>query len=172
MCEDVPVNQMIAQEICRRAGIECVVSDNGQAGIEVLKVDGQFDAILMDCHMPVMDGFEATQKIREMTAQGILSRIPIIALTANALSGDREKCLDAGMDDYLAKPFEIDQFLEKILAHVPTASPERLPNSARTQSTDFIFDIEKLMTQVRDRSLALELGRKFSANFPRVSGRT
>ena len=166
ICEDVPVNQMIAEEICRGAGIECVVSDNGKSGIEVLEMDSRFDAIFMDCHMPVMDGFEATKKIREMTAQGTLPRIPIIALTANALSGDREKCLDTGMDDYLAKPFEIDQFLEKILTHVPTASPEKLPDSVHTQSTESIFDIEKLSTQVEDRSLALEFARKFTETFP------
>jgi CheY-like chemotaxis protein len=75
---------------------------------------GPFDLVLMDCQMPEMDGFEATRALRELEVKRGGPRIPIIALTAQALEGDRERCLDAGMDDYLAKPFKPDQ-LGKVL---------------------------------------------------------
>lgn len=162
ICEDVPVNQMFAKEICRRAGIECVVSENGKIGIETLKTDKQFDAVFMDCHMPVMDGFEASRQICELVKQGVIKDIPIIALTASALSGDREKCLDAGMDDYLTKPFEIDQFLEKIHQHI-----EAPAMTEQTESSDPVFDIEKILSQIDDREFALSIAGQFAETLPR-----
>lgn len=171
ICEDVPVNQMFAKEICRKAGIECIVSENGRAGIRTLEKDSQFDIIFMDCDMPVMDGFEASRRIRKMTELGLIPRIPIIALTASALSGDREKCLEAGMDDYLTKPFEIDQFLEKIQHHSLKTTSEIQPRSLeQSQSPVSIFNIEKLAEQFEDRAFALDLARQFSESFSNFRG--
>ena len=106
--EDNAVNQMIAVEFLKRSGFECRVADDGQKGLEALAAE-PYDLVLMDCQMPEMDGFEATRSIREGEASGQTfctsgGRLPVIALTANAIKGDREKCLEAGMDDYLTKP--------------------------------------------------------------------
>ena len=168
ICEDVPINQMFAKEICRQAGIECVVCDNGQVGIATLQSDAQFDTIFMDCHMPVMDGFEATREIREMQENGSIPRIPIVALTANAVAGDRDKCLEAGMDDYLAKPFEINQFLEILQIHA-SASPSHKsqPNTAEKATIGApVFDIEKLLSQINDRVFVMEIAEEFAETLP------
>ncbi|KOR27737.1 hypothetical protein TI03_06255, partial [Achromatium sp. WMS1] len=108
--EDNIANQVILKSIVKRLGHSSVIANHGVEAIEYLKKEN-FDLIFMDCHMPVMDGFEATRQIR---SQG--SRIPIVALTAYAMPGDREQCLAAGMDNYLAKPFNI-QRLTTILAY-------------------------------------------------------
>src|SRR5205823_2297441 len=84
---------------------------------------GDFDVILMDVQMPEMDGLEATAAIRVLE-QGTGRRIPIVALTAHAMKGDRERCLDAGMDDYVAKPIQAED-LQRVLAHLPAAGPPR-----------------------------------------------
>jgi PAS domain S-box-containing protein len=106
LAEDNHVNRVFAGELLRQAGVECRAVENGRQALEALAVE-RFDLVLMDCQMPEMDGFTASQRIREMEADGQLpGRLPVIALTANAIRGDRERCLAAGMDDYLSKPFE------------------------------------------------------------------
>jgi CheY-like chemotaxis protein len=87
-------------------GVNSVHASDGTEAVELFRTR-RFDAVLMDCEMPVMDGFAATRLIREYEAQSGLPRTPVIALTANALSGDREHCLAGGMDDYLSKPIEL-----------------------------------------------------------------
>jgi two-component system sensor histidine kinase/response regulator len=94
-------------------GCRCTLAADGRRALEALEHDG-FDAVLMDCEMPEMDGFEATAAMRLREVAGGKARVPIIALTAGAVEGDRDKCLAAGMDDYLSKPFSIDQ-LEAVL---------------------------------------------------------
>lgn len=108
--EDNPINQMLARRLLERMGHEVVVAEDGAKGVE--RVAGaRFDLVFMDCQMPVMDGYAATAGIRALGARGTL---PIIALTANAMQGDRELCLEAGMNDYLAKPVSPDQLSEVI----------------------------------------------------------
>ena len=101
----------MAREILRKLGHECHAANNGREAVELARRE-RFDCVLMDCHMPVMDGFAATCQIREdeaaLAAEGPSRRLPIIALTANAIKGDREACLAAGMDDYLTKPIQPD----------------------------------------------------------------
>jgi len=115
LVEDNPVNQTVIEAMLRSLGcVVCVVGDGAQAIHEV----GQqpFDAVLMDCRLPIVDGYEATRRIRQLPEH---ARLPIIALTANALLGDREACLHAGMNDYLAKPFkrtDLKQILQRWLA--------------------------------------------------------
>ena len=114
LVEDAPVNQELGMEMLKHLG--CVV-DTAENGVEALEamLRAHYDIVLMDCQMPVMDGYEATRKIRERernAAEGLPPGIPaphivIIALTAHAMTGDRQLCLDAGMDDYLSKPFSM-----------------------------------------------------------------
>jgi CheY-like chemotaxis protein len=112
--EDDPVNQMVASQLLTRVGILVDIAGNGQEALNALQ-DKTYDAVLMDVMMPGMDGLAATRVIR----QTLRLDLPIIALTANAIKGDREKCLEAGMDEYLTKPVEIQrlyQTLEKLMA--------------------------------------------------------
>lgn len=111
--EDNAINQEVALGMLEKIGFTGDVADNGQEGVDAI-ANGNFDLILMDCQMPVLDGYEATKAIREREIENGESRIPIIALTANAMIGDSEKCLAAGMDDYMSKPFEEHVLEEKI----------------------------------------------------------
>ena len=113
LAEDNPVNQMVARRILEKVGHSVAVVDNGRHALEACQ-EHRFDLILMDVQMPEMDGFEATGAIRALEAQTppeSRSRIPILAMTAHALSGTRERCLQAGMDGYLAKPIRLEELL-------------------------------------------------------------
>lgn len=125
LAEDNPVNQGVAEGMLRRLGCEIDCVANGQEAVDAL-THAAYDLVLMDCQMPVMDGFTATQRIRELEAEGRLERLPIIALTAHAMQGDREACLSHGMDDYLSKPFNLNQLYEVLTRWLP----ERLDLSA------------------------------------------
>ncbi|HVX85788.1 MAG TPA: response regulator [Phycisphaerae bacterium] len=119
LVEDHEVNQMVAAELLAQAGYACELASNGKEALERV-AKAPFDLVLMDCQMPEMDGFEATRQIRRRESSGGLHtrgrRMPIVALTANALAGDRELCLAAGMDDYLSKPLQPEAMLAKIAA--------------------------------------------------------
>jgi CheY-like chemotaxis protein len=106
VAEDNDINQVVIESLLSQIGIVCRLAENGVETLKLLKADdkGDFNFILMDCQMPIMDGFQATKIIRNSPEFSKVRNIPIIALTANALSGDREKCLSAGMDEYLSKP--------------------------------------------------------------------
>jgi signal transduction histidine kinase len=106
LVEDNPVNRMLAVAMLGNLGIEVTEAENGLVALQHLE-KSRFDLVLMDCQMPVMDGFEATREIRAREHGALAARIPIIAVTANALSGDSEQCLQAGMDAHLAKPFTL-----------------------------------------------------------------
>jgi signal transduction histidine kinase/FixJ family two-component response regulator len=108
LAEDNIVNQEVAKSLLAVLACDCTVADNGQRVVELMAAPHEFDLILMDCQMPEMDGYEATRRVRELEA-GSGRRTPIIALTANAMVGDREQCLAAGMDDFLSKPFQLHQ---------------------------------------------------------------
>ena len=113
VAEDNPVNQMIAKAMLEKQGHEVDMVINGVQAVEAFQ-ESSYQLILMDMHMPEMDGLEATRKIREL--EGEQQKVVIVALTANALTSDREKCIAAGMNDYLSKPFNIAQ-LEALIAH-------------------------------------------------------
>src|SRR5260221_1358358 len=126
LVEDNPVNEELALHMLKHLGCTCEVAHHGREAL-VASEGESFDAVLMDCQMPEMDGFEATAAIRLREAsQGADRRLPIIALTAGAVEGDRDKCLAAGMDDYLSKPFSLDQLertLRRWLPAVPAMEP-------------------------------------------------
>ena len=125
LAEDNEVNQLVATEVLSKGGYACdVVSDGKQAVAQA--ISGGYDLVLMDCQMPVMDGFEAVRHIRKheaaLTAAGAkYRRLPIVALTANAVKGDRERCLEAGMDAYVTKPLDPRQLLETIAEQLKAA---------------------------------------------------
>jgi CheY-like chemotaxis protein len=112
LVEDNLVNQKLARTWLTRWGITCTVAENGAQALERLS-ERRFDLVLMDCQMPVMDGFEASARIRAQENPEIRA-IPIIAMTANAMAGDRERCLAAGMDDYISKPISTNYLKEAI----------------------------------------------------------
>jgi len=107
LVEDNPVNQLVAKGILGKLGCEVIVSGHGAQALEQLELH-HFDLVLMDCNMPVMDGYEASRQIRQ---SGRWPQLPIIALTANAMPEERERCLAAGMSDYLAKPFRREELV-------------------------------------------------------------
>ena len=117
LAEDNLVNQKIAVQVLSKAG--CIVDtvETGQEALAALE-KGPYDVVLMDCQMPIMDGFTATLRIR--ASDQAFRTIPVIAVTANAMSGDRERCLAAGMDDYLSKPIKPSQLIEMITQYVAT----------------------------------------------------
>ncbi len=126
LVEDNEINQMIARAMLESLGCTVESAGNGREAIERMAAD-RYDLVLMDCQMPEMDGFDATRAWRKREA-GDPARLPIIALTASALEGDRERCLDAGMDDYLAKPFvrgQLASVLERWAPGAPRPRPAR-----------------------------------------------
>ncbi|TYK67011.1 PAS domain-containing hybrid sensor histidine kinase/response regulator [Colwellia echini] len=115
LVEDNRVNQLVAQGLLKRFGLTAEVAVNGVEALALLKnCEQPFSAILMDCQMPEMDGYEATRRIRENKYNEFDKAVPIIAMTANAMKGDREKCIISGMSDYLTKPINPELLLEKL----------------------------------------------------------
>ncbi len=115
LVEDNLINQQIAQAMLEKVGVKVELAGNGQQALEALD-RGRFALILMDIGMPVMDGLEATRRLRQREALGGLPRTPVIALTAHTTATDRQACIDAGMDDFLPKPFNraaLEQIVER-----------------------------------------------------------
>ncbi|MFA7330079.1 MAG: response regulator [Candidatus Delongbacteria bacterium] len=123
VAEDNLVNQEVVARMLESLGCRVRLASDGAEALDCL-AGGRFDLILMDCQMPGMDGYEATARIRQWEQEGRLSAPPVVALTANALGGDRERCLAAGMDDYLSKPFSRSD-LAGVLATWGQAAPAR-----------------------------------------------
>jgi signal transduction histidine kinase/CheY-like chemotaxis protein/HPt (histidine-containing phosphotransfer) domain-containing protein len=134
LVEDNPVNRQVAQRLLTLLGLSFVIAENGKEALDQLD-QGAFDGVLMDCQMPVMDGYMATRIRRQKEIAGA-RRVPIIAMTANAMAGDREKCLKAGMDDYMSKPLNralLEQTLRRWLpAGAKSMAANTIPASAPT----------------------------------------
>jgi CheY-like chemotaxis protein len=113
LVEDNLINQEVAAGLLEQLGCTCTIAVNGRQAVRLLSEPNDFSMVLMDCQMPVMDGYEATRRIRAQEGQRG-GRIPIMALTANAMAGDRELCLEAGMDDFLSKPFQLGALADKL----------------------------------------------------------
>lgn len=128
LVDDNAINQAVAIGMLELLGHVTRVADNGEAAVEAFQKD-IFDVILMDVQMPVLDGFQATAQIRELEESQGRIRVPIVAMTAHAGHGYRDKCLEAGMDDYLAKPVDMEDLKQKVLRAVMDAEPQpdRLP---------------------------------------------
>jgi signal transduction histidine kinase/CheY-like chemotaxis protein len=136
LAEDNMVNQMVGRAVLQKFGCRVDLAKNGEEAISKAAVNA-YDIIFMDCQMPVMDGYQATRQIRHTENQTKANKLPIIALTANALAGDREKCLAVGMDDYVSKPFDtkaILDVLQRWLSHTRTVSS--IPGSKDTNALE------------------------------------
>ena len=147
LAEDGIINQKLAVKLLEKLGHASVIANNGQEALELYR-DSAFDLILMDMQMPIMDGLEAARRIR-MVEAGSGKSIPIVALTANAMQGDRERCMDAGMDDYLTKPIDFDA-LAMTLARIALANSQSVhadagQTPARAGAT---FDEAEALTRV------------------------
>ncbi len=124
LTEDNEMNQELAMELLSQAGIEVVLANNGQEAVDILNKDAKFDGVLMDCQMPVMDGYTATREIRKNPA---FEKLPIIAMTANAMAGDKEKVIEAGMWDHIAKPLNVGEMFATIAKWIKPAQSAVLP---------------------------------------------
>ena len=173
LVEDNDINQLVATELLGAAGFNVDVANNGLEAIARLLEDDEqqrYSLVLMDCQMPEMDGFEATRQIRAGAAGERASKLPVIAMTANAMQGDRERCLEAGMDDYLTKPIKADQVLATIrqwlsgIDAVITVSEPGEPAAASSEVWNLNGAIERL---IGDEELLKRLLIMFMDEFPR-----
>ncbi|MBP7484867.1 MAG: response regulator, partial [Aquabacterium sp.] len=120
LVEDQPLNQELACDLLERAGLTVITALNGQEALDKLATEGPFDGVLMDCQMPVMDGYTASQRIREQTQWASL---PIIAMTASAMAADRERVLESGMNDHITKPLDLSQMFTIMARWIVPAKP-------------------------------------------------
>jgi PAS domain S-box-containing protein len=156
LVEDNAVNQKLMCRILEKLGVDVTVADNGEAAIAKLTAT-RFEVVLMDCQMPVLDGYEATRRIRAGAAGPSAKTIPIIALTAHALSGDRERCVTAGMNDYLTKPIDVGK-LRILLRGARGAGSSRVEPSGVVgvaMDASAVFDEAALHQRVGDDSAFL-----------------
>jgi CheY-like chemotaxis protein len=138
LVEDNEMNQELAMELLSQAGMDVVLANNGQEAVDILAKDSRFDGVLMDCQMPVMDGYTATREIRKNPAY---KELPIIAMTANAMAGDKEKVIEAGMWDHIAKPLNVGEMFTTIAKWIKPAkvdageTPHSSPSPARREGS-------------------------------------
>jgi two-component system sensor histidine kinase/response regulator len=141
LVEDVPVNQQVAEALLGRYGLQVVTVDNGEQAV-ARTADEHFDLVLMDIHMPGMDGYEATRRIRGNPAS---RNLPIVALTADALTGDRERCLTQGMNDYLSKPIERKRLFEVLRKWIRVRSDQAVPEPPAEPATETETTADELL---------------------------
>lgn len=171
VAEDNESNRLVASILFGKLGCETHIVTNGQEALEVLS-EREFDVIFMDCHMPVLDGFEATRLVRRSERGG--KHRTIIAMTANALHGEKERCLAAGMDDYLSKPVILEELAAKLKTWVtkdPAPAPVQTPESEPEEPPDPRIDYERLrylqgLSQRQDSTLFERLIRSFLDDAP------
>jgi CheY-like chemotaxis protein len=153
LVEDNDMNQELAMELLGYAGMEVVLASNGREALDILANDANFDGVLMDCQMPVMDGYTATREIRRNPA---LKDLPIIAMTANAMAGDKEKVIEAGMWDHIAKPLNVGVMFATMAKWIKPKVADELPHASATQADDgqtgthLAATLEKLTTLLKD----------------------
>ncbi len=169
VAEDTPFNQKFIKRLMDRWGHQTVIADNGRMAVETLMGD-HFDLVLMDVQMPEMDGFEATRQIRKWEHQHN-THIPIIAMTAHAMKGDRERCLEAGMDEYISKPISSEALFEMIAHLYPESSSTSLnpPTTTIRDNKDLPqpFDRRTLLTAFdNDWGFLKEAVGLFISDFP------
>jgi CheY-like chemotaxis protein len=178
LAEDNVINQRVATGILAKRGHSIVVAGNGKEALAALEQEA-FDLLLMDIQMPEMDGFEATKIIREREAatnlergtwnderetqnssfiihRSSLSHLPIVAMTAHAMKGDRERCLEAGMDGYVSKPLQAQQLFEVIAGLIPTLAKAEIDMQDQTAPTESVFDRNAALDRVEGNKELLQ----------------
>ncbi|MBV2183205.1 MAG: response regulator, partial [Rhizobium sp.] len=171
LVEDNEMNQELAVELLKNAGMRVELANNGRAALDFLARDAGVDGVLMDCQMPVMDGYAATREIRGNPAW---RHLPVIAMTANAMAGDREKVIEAGMNDHIAKPLAVNEMFATLAKWIAPANPANPANSASPPAKvgaggtaaeipelPGIDTAAGLATTMRNPKLYLKLLRKF-----------
>jgi len=177
LVEDNIVNQQVAQSLLKKLGFPVDIAGNGLEAVIALERT-RYDLVIMDCHMPEMDGYEATEVIRDPKSRVLDHDVPIVAMTALAMDSDRQKCLNAGMNDYVAKPIrfrELEEVLDRFFpktrhAQAPSAGDNstRISEEARVRTESPVFDEADLMQRVMgDRDLARTILAGFLADVPR-----
>jgi CheY-like chemotaxis protein len=184
LAEDNAINQRVALGILEKRGHAVVVAGNGKEALAALEKEA-FDLILMDVQMPEMDGFETTKAIRErelsLSVSQSLSpldsglkdsrpfRIPIVAMTAHVMKGDRERCLEAGMDAYVSKPLQVQQLFEIIAGLVPVLAETKMGAPGQAVPVEWVFDRNMTLAQVEDdKGLLQELIGLFFDGIPKL----
>ena len=181
LAEDNRTNQIVALKILEKLGYHADAVASGKEALDALE-HKRYDLVLMDCQMPEMDGYEATRLIRSSTSKAFDPQLPIIAMTANVMKGDRERCLEAGMNDYLPKPIQAQEFakaLDRWLAHATDNEPSITtpvavslvpPNSdnlANAPVKPVVFDRQGLLARIMgDVELAKILAEGFLSDMP------
>jgi two-component system sensor histidine kinase/response regulator len=168
LAEDNETNQKVALGILKNFGYKTDVVSNGKKAVEAMERI-PYDMVLMDCQMPQLDGYAATKEIRSSQSKVLNHKVPIIAMTANAMKGDREKCLAAGMDDYIPKPINTEKLLKVIekwlLKTNDGVQPENIP--CRLEPVNTVFDRAGLIDRLLgDKDLAHEILDGFMADIP------
>ncbi|MDP6554215.1 MAG: response regulator [Pirellulaceae bacterium] len=181
LAEDQEINRQVVVEMLAQAGFDCDAVNNGREAVASLH-RVPYDLVLMDCQMPEMDGFEATQEIRNNEISGQFARndmTPIVALTANAMKGERERCLNAGMTDYLSKPINAEKLIDTIELYIseydelydqdaPDGSVDQSAlEGVKARDGSEILDVDTLLQRCSGKSeLALKLISKFELRVP------
>ncbi|GAB4272873.1 MAG: hypothetical protein Kow0029_12030 [Candidatus Rifleibacteriota bacterium] len=176
LAEDNSTNQIVARTMFEKLGADVVLAANGIEAIELAEKE-RFDIIFMDCQMPEMDGFVATQKIRS-SGKSLNKVVPIIAMTANALAGVKEKCLECGMDDYISKPFkitDIENIFEKWLGkdgstNILQANHQNPSEEIKEDLVEIpVFDFDEVMARMLNKtSLIKNLLKTFANESPKL----
>jgi signal transduction histidine kinase/CheY-like chemotaxis protein len=144
--DDNNINQMVAKGILSKLGFQIHTAENGKMALEKLTLR-KYSMILMDCQMPIMDGFEATKAIRKMASTEKNYNLPIIAMTANAIQGDREKCLAVGMNDYISKPLPPEDLIDIVYKWMPN-SPLPVDETGSIEKKAGLFDRSALLQRI------------------------
>jgi len=168
VAEDNPVNLMVVAEILELYGCSITPAGNGVEVLEMINKH-EFDLVLMDCQMPEMDGFEATKHIRLLESKSDAKKTPIIAFTANAMQGDRDKCLNAGMDDYISKPVNQNELAALLVKWIPHKLKESPPSNMLDEKNRVAFidvNIKNKSTEVLDFPIFDNLKLLFRDKFP------
>jgi two-component system, sensor histidine kinase and response regulator len=168
LAEDNETNQKVAVGILKNFGYKTDVVSNGKEAVEAMEKI-PYDIVIMDCQMPQMDGYAATKEIRSSQSNVLDHNVPIIAMTANAMKGDREKCLEAGMDDYIPKPIHPQKLLEVIEKWLVKTNEEMQPDDIASafEPANAVFDSTGLIDRLLgDKNLAAEILDGFLADVP------
>ncbi|MGA9118585.1 MAG: response regulator [Bacteroidota bacterium] len=168
LVEDNPTNQFVASKLLEKFGYHVDTATNGLEAIRALGTTA-YDLVLMDCQMPELDGLEATRRIRDGSASILNPAVPIIAMTANAMQGDREQCMEAGMSDYITKPVDPALLLKLLKQWLTKNAEQQVPHgeASREPGTAAIWDRAAFLTRVMgDEGLLSAVVREFLKDVP------